>query len=144
MGMLNALKQKWFWFSICCVLCWGGWALVSKLGTNDISASGMQFIFAFGFIPVALLALVLKPVKFEKDLKGIAYGLGNGVLAGIGGLALFAAYRTGGSTSVITVATALYPMITVVLAFLILKERLTRLQIVGLGFAALAMIILAS
>lgn len=142
--MPRALREKWFWFSLLCVLCWGGWALVSKLGTDEISASGMQFIFAFGFIPVAVVALTLKPVKFEKNFKGIAYGLGNGVLAGIGGLALFAAYRTGGNTSVITVVTALYPMITVALAFLILHERLTRLQVIGLGFAALAMIILAS
>lgn len=140
----GALRKKWLWCSVLCVLCWGGWALVSKLGTDEISASGMQFIFAFGFIPVAVAALALKPVKFEKNIKGIAYGLGNGVLAGIGGLALFAAYRTGGNTSVITVATALYPMITVALAFLILRERLTRLQVIGLGFAALAMIILAS
>lgn len=142
--MPRALREKWFWFSLLCVLCWGGWALVSKLGTDEISASGMQFIFAFGFIPVAVVALALKPVKFEKNFKGIAYGLGNGVLAGTGGLALFAAYRTGSNTSVITVVTALYPMITVALAFLILHERLTRLQVIGLGFAALAMIILAS
>ena len=144
MGMPRALRERWFWYSICCVLCWGGWALVSKLGTNEISASGMQFIFAFGFIPVALVVLVLKAFKFERDLRGVAYSMGNGVLAGIGGLALFAAYRTGGNTAVITVATALYPVITVVLAFLVLSERLTWVQFVGLGFAALAMIILAS
>lgn len=140
----DALKAKWFWYSVCCVLCWGGWALVSKLGTNEISAAGMQFIFAFGFIPVAFVALALKRLEFERSLKGISYSLGNGILAGIGGLALFAAYRSGGNTSVITVATALYPVITVMLAFLILRERLTWLQIAGLGFAILAMIIFAS
>lgn len=139
----EALKAKWFWYSICCVLCWGLWALVSKLGTNQISAVGMQFLFAFGFFPVAIVALLFNRLKFERDLKGIAYSLGNGVLAGIGGLALFAAYRSGGNTSVITVATALYPVITVVLALLILRERLSWIQVVGLGFAALAMIIFA-
>ena len=117
---------------------------MSKLGTNEISAAGMQFIFAFGFIPVAFVALALKRLEFERSLKGISYSLGNGILAGIGGLALFAAYRSGGNTSVITVATALYPVITVMLAFLILRERLTWLQIAGLGFAILAMIIFAS
>jgi uncharacterized membrane protein len=101
----------------------------------------MQFIFAFGFIPVAILILVLKPVKFEKSAKGIAFSLGNGVLAGIGGLALFAAYRSGGNTSVITAATALYPLITVVLAIVVLHERLSWLQVVGLGFAVAAIII---
>lgn len=104
----------------------------------------MQFIFAFGFIPVAVAALALKPVKFERNLKGIAFGLGKGVLAGIGGLVLFAAYRAGGNTSVITAVTALYTVITVALAFWVLRERLTWLQVIGLGFAAVAMIILAS
>lgn len=137
----EVLRAKWLWYSILCVLFWGVWVLCSKLGSNDIPASTMQFIFAFGFIPVALLVLVLKPVKFEKSVKGIAYGLGNGVLSGIGGLALFAAYRSGGNTSVITAATALYPLITVVLAILILRERLTWVQVVGLGFAVAAIII---
>ncbi len=141
MIMPEALKAKWFWYSILCVLCWGAWVLCSKLGSNEISASAMQFLFAFGFIPVALLVLVLKPVKFEKSVKGIVYSLGNGVLAGIGGLTLFAAYRSGGNTSVITAATALYPLITVILAILVLRERLTWLQVVGLGFAAVAIVI---
>jgi uncharacterized membrane protein len=101
----------------------------------------MQFIFAFGFIPVAILVLAMKRVKFEKSVKGISFSLGNGVLAGIGGLTLFAAYRSGGNTSVITAATALYPLITVVLAVLVLRERLNWLQMIGLGFAAAAIII---
>jgi uncharacterized membrane protein len=134
-------KAKWLYYSILCVFFWGAWVLFSKLGSDEIPASAMQFLFAFGFIPVALLVLVVKPVKFEKSLKGIAYSLGNGVLAGIGGLALFAAYRSGGNTSVITAATALYPLITVILAILLLRERLTRLQVVGLGFAVVAIII---
>jgi uncharacterized membrane protein len=137
----GAFKAKWFWYSILCVLSWGGWVLCSKLGSNEISASAMQFLFAFGFLPVAFLVLILKRVKFERSRKGISYGIGNGILSGIGGLALFAAYRSGGNTSVITAATALYPLITVVLAILLLRERLTRLQVVGLGFAVVAIII---
>lgn len=134
-------KAKWFWYSILCVLCWGGWALFSKLGSTEIPASTMQFLFTFGAMPVALVLLVAKRFKLEKSPKGIFYAVANGVLSAIGGLALFAAYRSGGNTSVITTATALYPMITVVLAVLILRERLTRLQAVGLGFAAVAIII---
>ena len=141
MGMPEVLKAKWFWYSTLCVVCWGAWVLFSKLGSDEISASAMQFIFAFGFIPVALLVLLLKRVKFEKSAKGITFGLANGVLSGIGGLTLFAAYRSGGNTSVITAATALYPLITVVLAIVVLRERLSWLQVVGLGFAVAAIII---
>jgi bacterial/archaeal transporter family protein len=141
MQIARGLKAKWFWYSLLAVLFWGAWVLCSKLGTNEIPASTMQFIFAFGFIPVAILVLVMKRVKFERSVKGISFSLGNGVLAGIGGLTLFAAYRSGGNTSVITAATALYPLITVVLAVLVLRERLNWLQMIGLGFAAAAIII---
>jgi uncharacterized membrane protein len=141
MKIARGLKAKWFWYSLLAVLFWGAWVLCSKLGTNEIPASTMQFIFAFGFIPVAILVLAMKRVKFEKSVKGISFSLGNGVLAGIGGLTLFAAYRSGGNTSVITAATALYPLITVVLAVLVLRERLNWLQMIGLGFAAAAIII---
>lgn len=132
---------KWFWYSVLCVLCWGGWALCSKIGSYQIPAKAMQFIFTFGTVPVALALLVARHFRLEKSPQGIFYAVANGILAGIGGLALFAAYRSGGNTSVITAATALYPMITVVLAVLILRERLTKLQVVGLGFAAAAIII---
>ena len=135
------LKAKWFWYSLLCILCWGMYALFAKLGSSDIPASTMQFLFPFGCLPVVLVLLAARRFKFEKSPKGIVWGTIMGVLGGIGGLALFAAYRTGGNTSVITTVTAMYPMITVVLALVILRERLTRLQWLGLGFAVAAFVI---
>ena len=55
--------------------------------------------------------------------------------------ALFAAYHTGGNTTVITAMTALYPMITVVLAVTILREPFRVKQVIGLVFAAIAIVI---
>jgi transporter family protein len=65
----------------------------------------------------------------------------NGLLSSVGNLALLAAFRSGGNTAVITTATSLYPMITVGLAILILRERLTKRQMLGIGFAAAAIVI---
>jgi uncharacterized membrane protein len=58
----------------------------------------------------------------------------------VGNAALASAYRSGGNTSVITAATAMYPLITVLLAISSLKERLTNLHKLGLLFAAAAFI----
>jgi bacterial/archaeal transporter family protein len=80
-------------------------------------------------------------MKMEKDAKGIAYSIANGLLSGVGGWALFAAYRTGGNAAVVTTATAMYPLITVMLAVAILHERLTRVHLIGLGFAVAAFVI---
>ena len=93
----------------------------------------MQFLFPFGCLPVVVPLLVSCRFRLERNAMGISYGIGNGVLAGIGGFALFAAYRTGGNTAVITTATAMYPLITVVLAVLLLRERLTLLQVLRFG-----------
>lgn len=139
----EALTKTWFWYSILCVLCWGGWTILAKLGSNEIPADASQFLFAWGMLPVALVLLAGRRFRLERNGKGIFYGVSCGVLAAIGGWALFAAYRTGGNTSVITVVTAMYPLFSVVLAMLVLHERLTKWHFIGLGFAAASFVIFA-
>jgi bacterial/archaeal transporter family protein len=134
-------NAPWFWYSMICVLCWGGWALFSKLGSREIPPETMQFLFTLGTIPVCLALLIGRRGRLEKSPRGITFAVLNGILSGIGGLALFAAYHTNASTSLVTVATALYPMITVLLAVLILRERFQLIQVVGLFFAAIAIVI---
>lgn len=124
-----------------CVLCWGGWALLSKLGSREIPPETMQFLFTIGTLPVCIALLIARRFKLERSLKGIFYAILNGILAGVGGLALFAAYHTNSNTSLITSATALYPVITVLLAVMVLRERFRSIQVVGLVFAAIAFVI---
>ena len=144
-GTMQPITQKWngrwFWYSLICVLCWGGWALLSKLGSEEIPPNTMQFLFTIGTVPVGLALLIARRGRLERSSLGITYGVLNGVLSGAGGLALFAAYHTNGNTTLITAATALYPMITVVLAIVILREQFRPVQALGLVFAAIAIVI---
>ncbi|HEV2378966.1 MAG TPA: DMT family transporter [Terriglobia bacterium] len=141
MSLQATLKTPWFWYSVLCVLCWGAWTIFEKLGSNEIPDRTVQFLFTFGALPVAFGLLFVRRFKLEKSPRGILCGLGNGVLAGIGNAALAGAYRSGGNTSVITAATAMYPLITVLLAVTLLRERLTNLHKLGLLFAAAAFVI---
>lgn len=140
-GSKQHWNARWFWYSMICVLCWGGWALLSKLGSREIPPETMQFLFTLGTLPVCLALLIGRRGKLEKSPRGISYGVLNGILSGVGGLTLFAAYHTNGSTSLITVATALYPMITIILAISILRERFRPVQALGLLFAVAAIVI---
>jgi transporter family protein len=135
------LKSRWFWYSIFCLVCWGPYAICSKLGSMEIPALTMQFLFTIGGIPIAVGVLAARRFRLEPSFKGISYGLIIGVLSAIGGTALFAAYGTGANTAVVTVVTGLYPLVTVVLAVWLLRERLTQRQIIGLGFAAAAFVL---
>ena len=138
---VSPLRTKWFWYSVLCILCWGTWALLAKLGSEEIPPDASQFLYAFGALPLALVLLARRRMKLEKDAAGIAYSVTNGVLSGIGSWAVFAAYRTQGNAAIITTVTAMYPLITVILAVTVLRERLTRLHVLGLGFAVVAFII---
>lgn len=134
-------NARWFWYAIICVICWGGWALLSKLGSMEIPPDSMQFLFTLGTLPIGIALLIARRGKLEKSTRGIAYGVLNGVLSGAGGLALFAAYHTNGNTTLITATSALYPMITVLLAVVILRESFRPIQALGLVFAAAAIVI---
>jgi transporter family protein len=141
MALNKAVTARWFWYSILCVLCWGGWALFSKLGSREIPPQTMQFLFTIGTVPVGIALLVARKFRMERSPRGITYALLNGILAGVGGLTLFAAYHTDSNTALVTVVTALYPMITVVLAVLFLREQFRLVQVLGLIFAMAAIVI---
>ena len=124
-----------------CLACWGPYVLCSKLGAVELPALAMQFLFTLGGIPIALGVLILRKWRLEPSRKGIVNGIVTGLLSGIGGIALFAAYGTGANTAVVTVTTGLYPMVTVLLAVWLLHERLTKRQWAGLAFAAAAFVL---
>ncbi|MCY7413606.1 MAG: DMT family transporter [Salinibacterium sp.] len=75
---------------------------------------------------------------------GLALAVGCGVLDAIANAGLLLGVRLG-ELSVISVLTALYPAGTIILAAIVLKERIARLQYVGLvlAIAAAAMLALA-
>lgn len=133
--------KPWFWYSVLAVLAWGVWAVLSKVASSEIPAQSLQFLFTVGTVPVALALLMAQRFRLEPSAKGIVYSVANGVVSAIGMLALFAAYRSGGNTGVITVTTSLYPVITVLLAVLILRERVTKRQAIGLALAATAIVV---
>jgi bacterial/archaeal transporter family protein len=135
------LRKPWFWYSVLAVFGWGGWAILSKLASSEIPAETLQLLFTFGTVPVAIVLLTARKFKLEPSPSGIAFSIANGIVSGLGTLALFAAFRSGGNTGVISVTTSLYPVISVVLALLILREKLTKVQSAGLVLAAAAIVL---
>jgi len=76
----------------------------------------------------------------------ILCGLLSGLLSNLGSWGIFEAMRLGGSASIVTVFTALYPLPVVLLAPLVLHESITPLQGVGIacGIAAIVLLSLPS
>jgi len=140
----ETLKRRWFWYSIAASLCWTAWAFTARLGSEEIPPTTMQFISAFGFLLVGLVMMAVQKPQLKKSLRGNCYALISGILLGLGGIALYAAYRAGDNASVVTAATSLYPVATVLLAVTFLKEKLNKLQLLGVCFAVAAILLLSS
>lgn len=71
-----------------------------------------------------------------------AYMVGAAVLGGIANL-LFLASTGKGELAIVAVLSAMYPAVTVLLARLLLKERWSRLQVLGLLLAGVAVVLVA-
>ena len=143
LAVRQSLKTKWFWYAMASSLCWTGWAFTAKIGSKEIPPSTMEFISAFGFGLVSLCVLGRKSAAEDRSQLGKLCATISGVLLALGGISLYGAYRTGYNASMVTAVTSLYPVVTVLCAVGFLRERLNKMQVVGLLFAVAAMSILS-
>jgi drug/metabolite transporter (DMT)-like permease len=100
----------------------GAWPLVAGQGVALLA-----------LLPLALGTAHL-PRAYRANMLPVVVG---GVLGGLSNV-LFLAATGQGQLAIVAVLTALYPAFTILLARLILKETWTRLQVCGLGLAAVA------
>ena len=132
----------WFWFAMITIFAWGIVGLLQKLSTNFISAESSLIWLGVGFL---LVEPFVNPGKtlFSYSNVNIAWALLSGVLNALGAWALFAALKSGGKASIVAPFTALYPLVVIALAPVVLHESITRLQIVGVACALVAVVCLS-
>ena len=141
----SVLMTPWMLLSILTVLLWGAWGLESKIIVDRISPWMNQVLFSIGLVPLICFALFSKNLsqRNERKKQGAYFGLITGFLGGTGNIALYLALGTGGKASVVVPLVGLAPLITILLAVLILKESINRTQMVGLALALISIFLLS-
>jgi transporter family protein len=136
---------RWLAFSLLTILVWGAWGAVSKVASDGVDANTNQVFFSFGLLP--LILVVWRPSRVdgrnERRSVGIGWAFLTGILGGIGNIAFFHALRIGGEASIVAPVTALFPLVTVILAMILLHERMGTAQKVGLVLALVAIYLLS-
>lgn len=133
----------WFWFALVVLLSWGIVGLLQKLSTNHLSAEWALAWLAVGFF-------VLEPwlypghALFTYSLRSLGWALLGGILNALGAWALLAALKSGGKASIVAPFTALYPVVVVFLAPLVLHESITARQAAGVVCALIAVVLLST
>jgi bacterial/archaeal transporter family protein len=126
--------DTWVFYACVATLCWGVVGLLQKLGTNRVSSRSLLVWLVVGF------AAMLPALWRNGDITGLGWrvlliGLLGGVANGLGSWALFEALERGAKASVAVPLTALYPLVTIVLARIFLAETLTFRQWAGIALA---------
>jgi transporter family protein len=135
--------QSWFLPAAVAFLCWGVWALLPKLTVRYLDPTSAIVYEALGGLLVALVALALLAFRPAADPRGVGLALATGVLGVAGALAYLVAVARGPVTPVATV-TALYPVLTVALAALLLQEPVTLRQGVGIVLGLVAIVLITA
>lgn len=122
---------------------WGLWGFIPKLTTRYIDPlSAMVYESLIG-LPVGLIILATVSFKPEAHPRGILYASVTGVLGILGALGYLIAVRRG-QVTLVSSFTALSPAFTILLAMLLLGERLVLRQYLGVGLAFVAMLLIAA
>lgn len=138
--------QKWFAFALAVSLITGFADFVAKGVVNKTAMGDYFMMYALATLPGIVLAYTL-------DKKGRVWPTVSGsvwwwVLLGalfmeLGNVSFFTAFSRG-PASLVSPFVSSYQALTVILAFLFLKERLTKVQALGVGLAVLGIIFLGA
>lgn len=143
-GGKSGYAQPWLLYSFVALVFWGLFSAAQKETTNFISAEWSYVSFIVSSVVIAGIFIVFGLANL--NLSGNTLGLGSlaGMLNGLGVLASFAAYSAEGKASkVTTIAGALQPVFTIVLAIIFLNESLSFIELLGIGLAIIGALTLS-
>lgn len=133
----------WLVYSAFALLAWGATGVTQKLSTNRISSERSFLWFAWAMVAISAVVFALVHIEWHLRWAVMSFAIAGGVLNGLGALTSFRALESGGKASVVISLISLYPLLTVVLAVLLLHEHLTWTQATGAILAITAAIMLS-
>ncbi|MDD5451921.1 MAG: EamA family transporter [Desulfovibrionales bacterium] len=132
--------HNWFSPSIACLILWGIWGFFPKLATNYLPPRSVFIYQAIGTLIVIFSVLISIDFRPEINTRGIIFSILAGLAAALGTVFFLLALAKGKASVVVTM-TALYPLITLLLSAIFLKETLTLKQALGVLFSLAALLL---
>jgi bacterial/archaeal transporter family protein len=134
--------KDWFFYSLLAILAWGLWAFLPKLAVTWLDPKSAFTYEVIGGAFTGLIVFFFLRPEMGTEIRGIVPSVLTGVAGYLGLLFFMFALRTG-KISVIAPLTAVYPVVSIALAFIFFREKLNPAQMAGV-FLALCSVILIS
>lgn len=141
---VNKMTQTYHYF-ILILLLWGLWGFFGKYALKFISPISLILFETIGAIIIQLFVLLFlynSKYKFDINSTGITLAILTAFFGVIGTIVFFFTLSKT-KASILVPLTALYPVITIILSFVFLKEEVTVLQGIGILLAIVASVLLS-
>jgi drug/metabolite transporter (DMT)-like permease len=126
---------RWLIYSSLTVLFWGVWGFIPRK-LAMLPAEQSQVISALGLLPImAALGARQSLLSGARVKRGCFIAFAAGLVGSLGNLVFYRLMNAGQSAATVVPFTSLYPLVTVVLAVVLLKEKLNGVQSAGIGLA---------
>jgi drug/metabolite transporter (DMT)-like permease len=131
--------SPWLLWTVAALLSWGVWAVLAKLLGDALSAEQSQALSTLGLLPIlAPLGWKARATLTSASRKGLALAFVGGAITCLGNIAYYAAIARGEKVATVASITAIAPLVTVLLALALLKERINRVQQIGIVLSLVA------
>lgn len=134
--------MRWILPSLGVIVCWGLWGFLPKITIQHIKPTHALIYEVCGGFLVAIGVLLATRERPAFHPVGSALAVTTGMVGLTGALCYLFALRAG-KVAVVSTFTAIYPVVTVLLAAVVLGERPSLRQWAGIGLAIVAVLLLA-
>jgi transporter family protein len=134
--------MRWQFYASLALVVWGWWGYLPKRALATLDPRSVLVLEGIGGVLVAVTLLVSSGGRVAVDRSGVLAAVATGV-CGLGGAYFFLLALERGKASVIVPFTSLYPLVTLVLSVLLLRERPSLSNLLGIALAIAAVVLLS-
>lgn len=145
-GAKHAITRRSLTFAFLAFCAWGVWSLTSKVSVDAVGPGNLFGFYVLSSLTAPLIYVWFRrmklPAKFEENPTRLAWSFGAIAL----GLNVLGAYAytyalEKGNASLVGPTSSAYPIVTVVLAVAILKEKLHKTQVIWLAGVCIGLLL---
>ena len=129
--------MNWLGYSLMALILWGAWGFLSKVAARQLPSEAVYLLAICGHAVVLSYLWIGGGLSLPWLPGALAAALAAGLCMACGLLFFYKALTVGAATVVVPL-TALYPLVTVVLSWAVLREDLTPRHLAGITLALAA------
>jgi transporter family protein len=129
--------QQWLLPTLGTIFFWGIWGFLPKIVVKHISPNSAIVYETFSSFLVSFIVFLSLGYNFQNDYKGVFFAVLTGLFGAAGAFCFLKAVSCG-SVMIIAPLSALYPIVSCILAVVLLHETLTIKQCIAVLFSLLS------